>query len=331
VWTEYYRADRPQSTLAKVIVTSKVLLTPTNLARLIVFRFARLRGLPAAHRLRIPLQFAHLFARHDMDYRKFPPVALPVPTLKDVASGLGLRFNFRYLGHQFDLEQELRLLKEQVRDSDVFFYYDASIDLYGHHRGASVESVSSEISRVAAFLTQATAIVEEHEDAEVLLFSDHGMTDVSSTYDLLRALKGLTIGTDYLTFIDSTFARFWYSAPGVKVAVHEKLAAAPASFLTREEQSRYGIDFPDTRYGEDILVADEGVVFHPSYIAPSFFRTKGYPEKGTHGYRPEAPTTVGICFYRGTVIDQELADPVPATRVFGYASAIMNALAGGGK
>lgn len=328
VWTEYYREDRPQSKLAKAIVSSRVLLTPTNLARLVVFRVARLRGMPAAHRLRLPLQFAHLFARHDMDYRQFPPVALPVPTMKDVASDLGLRFSFRYLGHQFDQQEEIQRMKEQMSEVDVFFFYDASIDLYGHHRGASVKALSSEISRVASFLTEATGIVEQSDTAEVLLFSDHGMTDVASTYDLLAALQGLTIGTDYLAFIDSTFTRFWYLKPGAKEAVHAKLTGAPASFLSREEQARYGIDFPDTRYGEDILAADEGVVFHPSYISPSFFRTKEYPEKGTHGYRPEAPTASGICFYRGTVIDQELSDPVPASQVFDYASVIMKAVAG---
>jgi len=265
-----------------------------------------------------------------MDYRRFPPVALPVPTLKDVASSLGLRFAFRYLGHQFDLEQEVQLLTEQVTDTDVFFFYDASIDLYGHHRGASARALSVEISRVASFLSKATAVVEEHEDAEVLLFSDHGMTNVSTTFDLLARLKGVTLGTDYLVFIDSTFARFWYLSPSARERIHERLLVAPAAFLSEEEKHKYGIDFADTRYGEDILVADEGVVFHPSYISPSFFRTKGYPEKGTHGYRPEALTASGICFYRGTVIDQELADPVPATRVFDYASAIMRALAGVG-
>src|SRR3954471_7319629 len=50
LWTEYYRDERPQSRLAQFLTSSKLLLTPVNMARLVVFRFARLRGNPAAHK-----------------------------------------------------------------------------------------------------------------------------------------------------------------------------------------------------------------------------------------------------------------------------------------
>ena len=74
-------------------------------------------------------------------------------------------------------------------------------------------------------------------------------------------------------FVDSTVARFWYAGASVRDAIRSRLADAPGSFLTREDEERYGIAFDDDRYGADILVADEAVVFHPSYISPTFFRT----------------------------------------------------------
>jgi hypothetical protein len=326
VWTEYYRHDRVQSSWAKVVVGSRVLLTPVNIARLIAFRVARLRGMPAAHRLRIPLQFAHIFERHDMDYRRFPPVSLPVPTLIDVAQDLGLLFDFRYLGHAYDADTELSRLEKNYHDADVFFFYDASIDHYGHHRGASAHLLRPELDRLSGFVQRATRLLESDAEVEILLFSDHGMTNVSTAFDLVANLRGLLLGRDYLMFIDSTFARFWYLRSGVRERIHQRLTSAPASFLTEEEKHRYGIDFSDTRYGEDILVAEEGVVFHPSYISPPLFRTKSYPDVATHGYRPEASTASGICFYRGNTLSDGFPEVVPATNIFDYASTIMRTI-----
>lgn len=324
VWTEYFRQDRPQHPLATAVVGSRVLLTPVNLARLVLFRFARKAGLPAAHRLRIPLQLAHFFARHDMDYRKFPPVDLPVPDLGDAARERGLRFSFRYLKHGYDVGAEIRDLDRQLAEHDVLFYYDPSIDGHGHRFGADVVKLRPDLRRVADFCTAAWDRVGTDPQAHLLLFSDHGMTDVRRSFDLFAALRPWRIGRDYLVFVDSTFARFWYADDLVRAAIRTALRGAPGSFLTREEEHRYGIAFDDDRYGQDVLVADEAVVFHPSYISPTFFRTKEYPDRATHGYRPECPSAYGIFFRRGSGADPLESAAMPATGVFGVATEIMD-------
>jgi hypothetical protein len=174
------------------------------------------------------------------------------------------------------------------------------------------------MDRVERFLTRAVELASAvDDDVHVLLFSDHGMTNVERTYDIFAALAPFELGPDYLVFVDSTFARFWFHRDGVRERVHEALAAAPATWLSDEEQAHYGIGFPDDRYGQEVLVADEHVVFHPSYISPTGFRTKHYPDKATHGYRPEVPTASGICFYRGSRGGEVRTSPVHATEVFG--------------
>ena len=192
-----------------------------------------------------------------MDYRRFPPVQLPVPTLVDVARDLRLKFDFRYLGHEYDPEAELLRLKQNIDDVDVFFFYDAALDHHGHHTGASAPLLKKEIDRLAGFLEDATQLIERSHQAEVILFSDHGMTNVTSTFDLIECLDGLALGTDYLVFIDSTFARFWYLRSSARERIHEMLSDAPAAFLSDEEKHKYGINFDNDRYGEDIFVADE--------------------------------------------------------------------------
>ena len=324
IWTEYYRNDRTPSALARAVTRSRLLLTPVNLARLVLFRFARKSGMPAAHKLRIPLQLVHFFDRHDMDYRKFPPVALPVPTLDEAARARGLRFSFRYLEHGYDLEAEIRQLEHRLAGHDVLFYYDPTIDGHGHRVGADIDALRPDLARVEAFCRAAWERIASDSQPHLFLFSDHGMTDVAGTYDLFAVLHRWRIGTDYLVFVDSTFARFWYTSDDVRTAIHDALGAAPASFLSRAEQERYGIAFDDDRYGEDILVADEGVVFHPSYISPTFFRTRHYPDKGTHGYRPECPTAYGIFFRRGQGADPHDRTTIPATGVFAAATGVMD-------
>jgi hypothetical protein len=327
IWTEYYRADRPQHRLARLVVRSRLLLTPVNLVRLVLFRFARKAGLPAAHRLRIPLQLAHLFDRHDMDYRRFPPVDLPVPALDEAVRVRGLRFSFRYLAHGYDLDAELRRLDELLPDHDVLFYYDPTVDGHGHRVGPDIDALRPDLARVEAFCRAAWSRIEADAQPHLLLFSDHGMTEVARTYDLFAALRRWRIGRDYLVFVDSTFARFWYADAEVRAAIRAAVAGAPAAFLTRAEEERYGIAFDDDRYGEDILVADEGVVFHPSYISPTFFRTRHYPDRGTHGYRPECPSAYGIFFRRGHGADPRDETAMPATGVFGVATSIMDTAA----
>jgi hypothetical protein len=317
IWTEYYRHDRPQSGLAKAIVSNPVTRVPVNLARLVAFRFARKAGMLAAHKLRIPLQLSHHFLRHDMDYKRFPPVQLPVPTLADLCRERGLRFGFRYLDHGYDDKAELARFERDLPSKDVLFLYDPSIDGHGHHAGADVNVLKPDMDRVERFLRRATELATQHDDeVHVLLFSDHGMTNVDRTYDIFAALKPFKLGTDYLVFVDSTFARFWYHRPGIREEIHRALAGAPASFLTEAERRSYGIDFADDRYGQEVFVADEGVVLHPSYISPSGFRTRLYPDRATHGYRPEAPTASGICFRRGAGADPSRTGPVHATDVF---------------
>jgi predicted AlkP superfamily pyrophosphatase or phosphodiesterase len=306
------------------VVDRPALLLPVNLARLVLFRFARKAGHPAAHKLRIPLQFAHFFARHDMDYRRFPPVDLPVPNLGDLAVDRGKRFFFRYLRHSYDVGAQVRDLDRILDTYDVAFFYDPSIDGHGHHLGADVRKLRPDLDRVSTFLHEVWQRVGDDPQAQVLLFSDHGMTDIEVNFDLFAALAPWRIGLDYLAFVDSTFARFWYADGRVRDGIRAALADAPGSFLTREDEERYGIAFDDDRYGEEILVADEGVVFHPSYISPTFFRTRRYPDRATHGYRPEVPSAYGIYLRRGVGADPANTTPMPATGVFGVCNGILD-------
>ena len=109
----------------------------------------------------------------------------------------------------------------------------------------------------------------------------------------------------------------------MKERVLAALSGAPGRVLTQADRAWAGIDFDDDRYGQEILVADEGTVFHPSYISPTFFRTR-FPDKGMHGYWPTEPSTFGVFGYRGSrLAGQAIPNPLPAVGLFSAVSEIL--------
>jgi hypothetical protein len=326
LWTEYYRDDHEPSAFATVARTSKALATPLNMARLVAFRIARQAGWQEAHRLRIPIELSHHFKRHPIDYMRMPPCSLEFPTVADLCAELNLRMSFSFIGDGDGAARALAEASRNYREIDVLFLYDCTIDHAGHHHGPDVVKLAPYLDRVTATVERLRLIAGLDGAAEILLFSDHGMTAVMQSYDIFAALSPLRIGSDFLAFPDSTFARFWYPTSRARSQVRDLLRSAPGTFLTEAEAVSYGVPYPDPRYGEDVLIANEGVVFHPSYISPSFFR-RDFPDKGMHGYRPQCESADGVVLYSGNVLDGQLGDRVAAASVFDLMSAILKAAA----
>ncbi len=328
MWTEYYFEPQKPSLLQRFFSRPRTApLRPlVDIARLILFRITRLYGYSAEHRLRLPLSVSHLFARHPIRYDEFPPIALPVPTLADVFRERGLSHEFRYIKDGLDHGAELANLRAKMDEVDVFFFYNPTLDGTGHAVGASAQALSRPIEAIDGFLRDVRSAIEESgEEAEMMLFSDHGMTTVESTFDLFARLTDFKLGRDYVVFMDSTFARFWFPDPEARSAILDAIKDSPGRLLTAEDRAKYGVDFanPET-YGEEVLVADEGVVFHPSYFSPPFLGQRDYPEKAMHGYLPDAPSADGVFFYSGTRWRSEPPTPFPVTDIFDAVLAVLD-------
>jgi hypothetical protein len=328
IWTEYYLDPQDRSATQRFFSRPRTsLLRPlVNLWRLVWFRITRKLGYSAEHRLRLPLDISHLFSRHAIRYDEFPPIALPVPTLADIFTERGLRYEFRYIKGGLRAEEQLSYLRERIDEVDVFFFYDPALDSGGHVTGASAEALGGPIDEIERFLEEAWEVVTAHsEEAEMMLFSDHGMTNVDTTFDLFARLEDFRLGRDYVVFMDSTFARFWFPTEDKRRAVLAALEGVPGRLLTEDDRRRYGIDFADrSTYGEEVLVADEGIVFHPNYFVPGVLKQRRYPERAMHGYLPEAPSTDGIFFYRGNLWTEDPPTPFPVTDIFGAVLSVID-------
>ena len=124
---------------------------------------------------------------------------------------------------------------------------------------------------------------QQYGDVRLYLFSDHGMTDITETCDVMGRIEklGFAFGEDYAAAYDSTMARFWFLNPGVREAVEQALSEEPKGhIMTPAELATYGCDFPGETYGELFFLMNPGVLICPSHMGVK-------PLAGMHGFAPE--------------------------------------------
>jgi hypothetical protein len=143
-----------------------------------------------------------------------------------------------------------------------------------------------------------------------VLFSDHGMVSVTGTVDVSSAIAstGLVAGRDYVVFLDSTMARFWFPTDVARPAIVEALSTLPGRVLGLRDLRRLDIDECDPRNGELYFLAEPGHV-----IIPNFFQATADHTRGMHGCEPECPDNMGIFLvHRGdgtTAVDLGVVGP----------------------
>lgn len=181
--------------------------------------------------------------------------------------------------------ENLHRLQQDIQDGEIAFayLYLAGLDGILHREGTQSERVSTHLNWYEQELRQLLATADRrYESVRLHLFSDHGMTDVQEHLDLMKVLShaGLSFGSDYVAYYDSTMARFWFQHAAAENAIRRQLAEVDRGHvLSDEELEQNGVLFPDRRYGELIFLCDPGVL-----LCPSFMGRK--PLAGMHGYDP---------------------------------------------
>ena len=169
------------------------------------------------------------------------------------------------------------------------FLFLGGLDAVLHAHGTQAPEVGDHLllyeQKLRQLLEKAQSV---YTTVRFFAFSDHGMTDISETIDLIRRIEtlGLTFGVDYAAVYDSTMARFWFLKKRARDTVSHALQEVPQGWIVPEEQlAQWGCDFPEHKYGELFFLLNPGVL-----LCPSFMGRK--PMAGMHGYAPEHPTSV---------------------------------------
>ena len=162
------------------------------------------------------------------------------------------------------------------------YLYLAALDSLLHAHGTASNAVQQHLSWYETQLSRVLAMVRRWYEPRVFLFSDHGMTDVHNTCDLVSRIERLRLGfgVDYAAMYDATMARFWFLTERGRDAITEVLQTEPRGHIVTDAQLRaWEVDFDDRRYGDLFFLLDPGVLLCPSYMGET-------PVAGMHGYAP---------------------------------------------
>ena len=180
--------------------------------------------------------------------------------------------------------------------------HPCSLDIIAHDFGPGSPQVRCALKEIDSQMSDLYQSVQySHEPITIIIMSDSGMTPISHQADIMGVLRNLPIdlGKDYLVFLDSTVARFWFFNEKAKKLVSEILSRLRCGkTLDSSDMKMLGINEIGPEYGELFFAMNERWV-----IYPDFFR-KHRPPMGMHGYAfSTLDTPILIAYASNTTID----------------------------
>lgn len=171
---------------------------------------------------------------------------------------------------------------EKGKMPDLAVIHPCSLDLVGHDFGPNSPQMRAAVKNIDKLMDRIIRSVQSSaQEITTIIFSDHGMSPVNNTINLLKTLEQLPLeqGNDYLIFLDSTIARFWFFNERAEKLISEALGHLDCGqILSTNDLQKLGIDKIGREYGDLVFALKEGYA-----IFPDFFR-KYRPPKGMHGY-----------------------------------------------
>lgn len=172
-------------------------------------------------------------------------------------------------------------------------------DSAGHDHGPGSAEVRAALAVQDAALARLLAGLDARDawgHTTLLVVSDHGMTEVRETIDLLAALRAEAIEAKVVTA--GPVAHLWLADAARRDDALRVLAALPHVRAHASDALpaalRYG---PPSRLGDVVALTDPPRVFAPERgiegIADALFHFLGW-RRGAHGYDPELPDMGGI-------------------------------------
>lgn len=247
-----------------------------------------------------------------------PPVAKPglLPLLS--AHGMPwLHLGYPVADQRTQPLTEAALSRMRPAHRFVFLHY-AELDWAGHTWGVGSSEWNRALLAIDASIRRVwSRALQLWDEPKLLVFADHGMVDVTGEVDVERVVDalGLRYGKDYVVFLDSTVARFWFFSPRARRLVEDALGSTSGGrWLNHTDLVRLHLEGGDPRNGEAFWVVEAGKV-----IMPSYFHRLRRP-RGMHGYLPEVEENWGV------LVSSDAAGPrtaVPLTEVFPLATTML--------
>jgi predicted AlkP superfamily pyrophosphatase or phosphodiesterase len=206
--------------------------------------------------------------------------------------------------------------REISPDISFVWLHFAETDWAEHEYGPMSKERKEKLREIDATIAKVRDELEKmFSQVHMLVFGDHGAVEVKETIDIKGRLESLNlrVGKDYVYFLDSTMARFWFKNDIARLWITEAMSSLlKGKLLTEDDFVKYRAHFNHTRYGELIWVANEGVL-----ILPNFWQG-GSPVKGMHGYLPDVKDNQAAFLLSSPVLDKpvELKSPCDMVDIF---------------
>jgi len=207
-------------------------------------------------------------------------------------------------------------LVEADHPFEFIFLHTSVLDSFGHKYGPYSDEVSSALKRVDDLIKEIlTLLKKRYGDFNFVIIGDHGMTAVQTTVDIKKQIEelDLKVGKDYVYFLDSTIARFWFFNERSKQLITSVLSKIKQGhMLTEEDKNRYHLNYAHKKFGDLLFLVDPGTLIFPN------FWNNATPERGMHGYEPEYSGQQSALVIHSPFINEQrkIEHPVDMRRIF---------------
>ncbi len=197
--------------------------------------------------------------------------------------------NYYYIGVPFtngNLENIKKNLSDKILDKhDIVFFYIGDLDSTGHKYGSNSIEYREKLEEIIEYIEQISLYyLSKNIVVKKLIFGDHGMVNITRNFNIIKILKKLPLRVkkDYIYFLDSTLARFWFFNDKAKEIIINSIPNSQyGAWITDEEKKKYQINYSHNKFGDAVWWASEGTL-----ILPNFWQGNK-SVKGMHGYRDD--------------------------------------------
>lgn len=236
---------------------------------------------------RIPFKKLNIFELSGLDDIYQPKAFKTCESIFDILSEKEIPY--KVWNWEVPTELGFKELSEAIESKQYqfLFLYSPVMDSLMHAVGTKDEKVALKLNWFEEKVRAVRELAEKtYDDVEINIFSDHGMTDTKTTFDLMGHINKFTLnmgfseGTDYLAFYDSTMARFWFFNDKARKMINKCLKTQEyGKILSEKEMKELGIYFEDSRYGSLVFLLDPGYLIVPSYMGDRWVNAM-------HGFSP---------------------------------------------
>lgn len=199
-------------------------------------------------------------------------------------------------------------------DEDFIYLHFSELDWAGHEEGPHSEKQREVLKKIDSSVSEVfKKLNSAFSEVRSIVFGDHGQVEIKKHLDIEKMLSktGLQIEKDYLYFLDSTQARFWFFNDNARNVITQLLKQIPEGrILTENDINELHFNFHDRRFGDLIFTVNDGIG-----IFPNFFQHSN-PCRGLHGYLPDVTGNLAKLIIAGLGIKKTISETVEMVGIF---------------